>query len=189
MLIVGLGNPGKKYEGTYHNIGFYVVEALAKKLGVDFKQKGNQAIYAESYYNGEKLIIAKPQTYMNLSGECVKMLANSFHFTQEEILVIYDDIELPLGAVRIRRNGSGGSHNGMKNIVQEMETTSIARVRMGLGDDRGHRDLADYVLSKIPFEKLDILDKIIDKLTDSMIEYIKDKNIDRFMQKCNGLNV
>ena len=136
MLIVGLGNPGKKYEDTVHNMGFMTVDILLEKIGARLDKKGCDAEYCVQYIGGEKHIIAKPQTFMNLSGVSVKMLANSNKIPLNEVIVIYDDIDLPLGNVRVRREGSGGSHNGMKNIVAECASTAIPRVRIGVGDER-----------------------------------------------------
>lgn len=186
MLIVGLGNPGKQYERTIHNMGFMVVDTLLEKIGGKLDKKGGEALYSTQFIGGEKQIIAEPQTYMNLSGKSVKMLANSNKFEPQQILVIYDDIDLPLGNVRVRKEGSGGSHNGMKNIVAECGTTLIPRVRIGVGDERGNRDLKDYVLSKVGGEKLDILKKVFDKVADGIWQYMIDGDIDALMRKLNG---
>lgn len=186
MLIVGLGNPGKKYEDTVHNMGFMTVDVLLDKLGARLDKKGCEAEYCVQYIGGEKHIIAKPQTYMNLSGVSVKMLANSNKIPFEGALIIYDDIDLPLGNVRVRKEGSGGSHNGMKDIVAQCGTTAIPRVRIGVGDERGNRDLKDYVLSKVGKEKHVVLDKVFDKVADGIWQYIVDRDIDALMRKLNG---
>lgn len=186
MLIVGLGNPGKKYEDTVHNMGFMTVDVLLDKLGARLDKKGCEAEYCVQYIGGEKHIIAKPQTYMNLSGVSVKMLANSNKIPFEGALIIYDDIDLPLGNVRVRKEGSGGSHNGMKDIVAQCGTTAIPRVRIGVGDERGNRDLKDYVLSKVGKEKHAVLDKVFDKVADGIWQYIVDRDIDALMRKLNG---
>ncbi len=186
MLIVGLGNPGKKYEDTVHNMGFMTVDVLLDKLGARLGKKGCEAEYCVQYIGGEKHIIAKPQTYMNLSGVSVKMLANSNKIPFEGVLIIYDDIDLPLGNVRVRKEGSGGSHNGMKDIVAQCGTTAIPRVRIGVGDERGNRDLKDYVLSKVGKEKHAVLDKVFDKVADGIWQYIVDRDIDALMRKLNG---
>lgn len=123
---------------------------------------------------------------MNLSGVSVKMLANSNKIPFEGVLIIYDDIDLPLGNVRVRKEGSGGSHNGMKDIVAQCGTTAIPRVRIGVGDERGNRDLKDYVLSKVGKEKHAVLDKVFDKVADGIWQYIVDRDIDALMRKLNG---
>ena len=182
MLIVGLGNPGKKYEDTVHNMGFMTVDVLLDKLGAKLDKKGCEAEYCIQYIGGEKQIIAKPQTFMNLSGVSVKMLANSNKIPLENVIIIYDDIDLPLG----RKEGSGGSHNGMKNIIAECDSTAIPRVRIGVGDERGNRELKDYVLSKVGKQKHEILDKVFDKVADEIWRYMVDKDFDALMRNLNG---
>ncbi|MDE7070643.1 MAG: aminoacyl-tRNA hydrolase [Clostridia bacterium] len=186
MLIVGLGNPGKKYEDTVHNMGFMVVDVLLDKLGAKLDKKGCEAEYCIQYIGGEKQIIAKPQTFMNLSGVSVKMLANSNKIPLENTIIIYDDIDLPLGSARVRKEGSGGSHNGMKNIIAECGCTAIPRVRIGVGDERGNRELKDYVLSKVGKQKHEILDKVFDKVADGIWRYMVDKDFDALMRSLNG---
>lgn len=186
MLIVGLGNPGKQYERTVHNMGFMVTDCLLSKLGRTLDKSGCKAKYCVEYIGGKKQIIAQPQTYMNLSGESVKELMGSGKFLPEDVLVIYDDIDLPLGNVRVRREGSGGSHNGMKNIVAECGTTAIPRVRIGVGDERGNRDLKDYVLSKVSGERLTTLNKVFDKVAEGIWQYMVDGDFDALMRRLNG---
>ena len=186
MLIVGLGNPGKQYQDTVHNMGFMAVDVLLDKIGAKLDKKGCQAEYAVQFIGGEKHIIAKPQTYMNLSGVSVKMLAGSNKISLDEVLIIYDDIDLPLGSVRVRKEGSGGSHNGMKNIIAECGSTAIPRVRIGVGDERGNRDLKDYVLSKVGKQKREVLDKVFDKVAEGIWRYMVDKDIDLLMRTLNG---
>ncbi|MDE6189214.1 MAG: aminoacyl-tRNA hydrolase [Clostridia bacterium] len=185
MLIVGLGNPGKQYENTIHNMGFACVDKLLEKLGATLDKKGYDAQYCAQLIGGQKHIIAKPQTYMNLSGTSVKKLASYNNIDYADTLIIYDDIDLPLGKVRVRKDGSGGSHNGMKNIVAECGTTSIPRVRIGVGDERGSRDLKDYVLSKVGREKQAILDRVFDKTAEAIWQYMVDGDIDALMRALN----
>ena len=185
MLIVGLGNPGKQYENTIHNMGFLCVEKWLEKLGAKLDKKGNDALYCVQLIGGKKHIIAQPQTYMNLSGTSVKKLAGYNNVDYADTLIIYDDIDLTLGKVRVRKEGSGGSHNGMKNIVAECGTTAIPRVRIGVGDERGTRDLKDYVLSKIGKEKRAVLDKVFDKVSEAIWQYMIDGNIDALMRSLN----
>ncbi len=186
MLIVGLGNPGKQYERTVHNMGFMVTDCLLDKLGKTLDKSGCKAKYCVDYIGGKKQVIAQPQTYMNLSGESVKELMGANKFSAQEVLIVYDDIDLPLGNVRVRREGSGGSHNGMKNIVAECGTTAIPRVRIGVGDERGNRELKDYVLSKVGGEKLETLKKVFDKVADGIWQYMVDGDFDALMRKLNG---
>ncbi len=160
-IIIGLGNPESKYDKTYHNIGFECVDALAQKLGFSFDKKKCKALIAEGLHNGEKIMIVKPQTYMNLSGECVVQLKEKFK--DARILVIVDDIDLPKGNIRYREHGSAGTHNGLRSIVsyigQEFE-----RIKVGVGRDIS-LDLTDYVLSKYD-EKVfqPIIQKVVDEI-------------------------
>ncbi len=184
MIIVGLGNPGKKYENTHHNVGFMCIDALAEKLGVKFNKKGCSSEYGFISINGEMIVLAKPQTYMNLSGEAVKSLIANFKEDPKNVVIIFDDIEIPLGAIRVRKEGSGGTHNGMKNIILEVGTKDIPRIRIGLGVDKTI-DLKDYVLSPISKADMEIVNKSIEKINEALSDYIKDKDIEKLMQKCN----
>ena len=185
MIIVGLGNPGVKYEKTHHNAGFIAVDYIADKMGVKFNKKGCQAEYGFTSVNGEQIVLAKPQTYMNLSGEAVKGLIKYFKEEPQNTTIIYDDIELPLGTIRVRKNGSGGTHNGMKNIIQEVATQDIPRIRIGLGVDKS-MDLADYVLSNISKADMEIVMKACDKINAGIANYIKNGDFEKLMQSCNG---
>lgn len=187
MLIVGLGNPGKQYEKTVHNVGFMVVDRLLDKLGVKAKDKGHEAVFATTFCKGNKVIIAKPQTYMNLSGESVKQLVKYNDMNASDVVVVYDDIDLPLGAIRIRKEGSAGTHNGMKNVIANLGTTEVARIRVGVGDDRGKMQLKDYVLSNVCGEKKEKLDKVIDRVSQCLQDYIQDGDIEAVMRRYNGV--
>ncbi len=184
MIIVGLGNPGKKYENTHHNVGFMTIDKLADALNVKFNKKGCSSEYGFTSVNGEQIVLAKPQTFMNLSGEAVKSLMSHFKEDAENVLVIFDDIEIPLGAIRVRKEGSGGTHNGMKNIINEVGTKNIPRIRIGLGQDKS-MDLAAYVLSPISSKDMEIVNQSIDKIVEGIEGYIKDKDIEKLMQKVN----
>lgn len=168
-LIVGLGNPDKQYNWTYHNVGFMAIENLADKLGANFSKTYCKASIAEIYYNGEKYILAKPLTYMNLSGESVVMLKNKYKLDDKDIFVFCDDIDLPLGKFRIRESGSAGTHNGLRNIVLHIGT-NFNRIRIGIGRDERFSSLADFVLSKIPSDKLEVLDETIESAVKSTLE-------------------
>jgi PTH1 family peptidyl-tRNA hydrolase len=150
LLIVGLGNPGKQYEKTYHNLGFMALDFFSKKHQVELKKIKENTIIFEGQINQKKIILAKPQTYMNLSGTSVAKLAKRFQVEPKNILIIYDDVDLDEGAIRVREKGSAGTHNGMKNIVAQLGTTEFPRIRIGVGKDHiTNRSLADYVLSNI----------------------------------------
>lgn len=185
-LIVGLGNPDKKYFDTYHNIGFCFIDKLSSKLDIKVKKKECKSLTGEGFIEREeqqidpktgkiqtkiikeKIILAKPQTYMNLSGEAVLELVKKYKFSLDEILIVLDDIDIEAGTYRYRENGSGGTHNGLRNIVQLLKSQDFKRIRIGIGKDE-RMDLADYVLSKISKENKE-------KINDAMeraIEYLK----------------
>ncbi len=162
-LIVGLGNFESKYNKTYHNVGFRAVDFLAEKLGASFTKRMCDGVVAETFYNGEKVLLVKPLTYMNLSGICVEALARKFKIKEEDICIFVDDIDLPLGKIRFRESGSAGTHNGLKSIVGELGSTNFRRLKFGIGRDEKFADLADFVLSKIPEDILKIIDAEIEE--------------------------
>lgn len=147
-IIAGLGNPGKQYENTRHNVGFCVIDILADRMGVCVDEKKHKALCAKGVLEGEKLVLLKPQTFMNLSGESVRAAADFYKVEPEKILVIYDDVSLEPGQLRIRGKGSSGGHNGIKNIIAHLGTQEFPRVRVGVGEKPGRMDLTDYVLGR-----------------------------------------
>lgn len=177
MLIVGLGNPDKKYFNTYHNVGFAVMDKLADKLSLNIKDKECKALTATKYVNGEKVVFAKPMTYMNLSGEAVRELKGKYKLADEDILIIYDDIDLAVGATRVRKTGSGGTHNGMRNIVANLGE-KIPRLRIGIGRPAPPMELVDYVLSDIRGENRLKLDETIEHVAECLIKFVKDFDIE-----------
>lgn len=147
-LIVGLGNPGREYEKTRHNCGFRAVELLAQQLGCKIDRLKFQGLYAQTEYGGKKLFLLKPQTYMNLSGRSVLQLSAFFHIPPQRIIVMFDDISLEPGRLRVRPDGSAGGHNGIKSIIQELGSSDFPRVKIGVGaKPHPDYDLADWVLS------------------------------------------
>ena len=172
FLIVGLGNPDKKYFNTYHNIGFLTADKIANKLGVKFSKTYSKASVAEENLDGEKIIIAKPKTYMNLSGASVQSFKNKFKLKNNQILVVVDDIDLPKGTFRYREAGSAGTHNGMRSIVQNIGT-DFKRVRIGIKPKEKPFDLADYVLSNMDDQSREIIDEVIDLSADYILNHIK----------------
>ena len=151
-VIVGLGNPGTKYAGTRHNIGFDTVTALADKYSIKLKDKKFNGLIGEGFIEGEKVMLVQPQTYMNLSGECVGLIAGFYKLDAEDIIVICDDINLDTGRLRIRAKGSAGGHNGLKNIIAHLGTEAFPRIRIGVGEKTEGWDLADYVLARFSGE-------------------------------------
>ena len=147
-IVAGLGNPGPKYRHTRHNLGFDVIDLVAERLGVRLDREKGQGLIAEASFAGEKLLLVKPLTYMNRSGDCLYALARNKVETPDQVLVVVDEIHLPLGRVRIRRGGSAGGHNGLKSVIERLGSPEFPRVRLGVGQERRDRDLADYVLAK-----------------------------------------
>ena len=184
-LVVFLGNPGPKYAGTRHNAGFLTADAAEKRYGVSINRSRFKALTASCELGGEKVLFMKPQTYMNLSGESIAAYVNYYKVDPEsELLVIYDDISLDPGQLHIRKKGSAGGHNGMKNIIQHLGTDKFARIRVGIGDKPAGWDLADYVLA--PFSKADreLVDAGIGRAADAA-EMIVAGEIDRAMNTFN----
>lgn len=186
-LIVGLGNPEIRYENTFHNLGFMGLDVCARILKVEFTKEKCRALIGETKINGEKIILAKPLTYMNLSGESVSMLASFFKIPLKDIIVIYDDFDIPIGTVRIRQSGSAGTHNGMKNIVKELGSTEFSRIRIGFKPLKELKiPLIDFVLSGISEDDKAIILPAIERAGTAASEFAKGENTDKIMQKYNG---
>lgn len=168
FIIVGLGNPERKYDGTRHNIGFSAVTALADAAGISMDMRKHKAVCGKGYLEGQKVILAMPQTYMNLSGESVRELVDYYKVDPEtELIVIYDDIDLAPGKLRIRAKGSAGGHNGMKNIIAHLGTQTFARIRVGVGEKPKGWDLADYVLGRFAREEEPVIREALDQVVES----------------------
>lgn len=186
FLIVGLGNPGRQYEHTRHNVGFDVMDALADKYNINISEKKHKALYGKGMIAGQKVVLAKPQTFMNLSGESVAELLNYYKLDPEtEMLVIYDDISLAPGGIRIRKKGSAGGHNGIKNIIAQAGTQNFMRIKVGVGEKPKGWDLADYVLGH--FDEID-RKKVEEAFEDAVLatEMILQDNVDQAMNDFNG---
>lgn len=165
-IIVGLGNYGDKYAYTFHNMGFLAVDCLSDRLGIKLKTRECSSLTGVGSYKGEKLVLAKPLTYMNLSGKAVKELAARYKANTTDIIILFDDIDIARGTVRVRQSGSGGTHNGMRNIIAENGTENFPRVRIGIGRPPEHVPLADYVLSDVPPDERPALAEAIEKACD-----------------------
>lgn len=166
-LIAGLGNPGKEYERTRHNIGFEVIDELAARHHAALSTGKFGGAYASFHLNGEKVIILKPLTYMNLSGECIRPLMDYFDIPVEDLLVIYDDLDLPTGKVRLRQKGSGGGHNGMKSIIQHLGTSEFNRIRIGINRPPSGMRVPDYVLGRFSGEEWKMMQYVIGVCADA----------------------
>ena len=184
-VIVGLGNPGKQYEHTRHNVGFDVIDILAEEYGISVTKIKHKALIGEGRVGTEKVLLVKPQTYMNLSGETLIDIYNYYKVHPENIVVIYDDIDLDVGKIRIRKKGSAGTHNGMRSIIKCLGLSDFPRIRVGVSRPRPGQDLADFVLSRFRKEEADDLATGLDKAyraVDCMIR----ENIDKAMNQYNG---
>ncbi|MBE0601817.1 MAG: aminoacyl-tRNA hydrolase [Firmicutes bacterium] len=184
-LIVGLGNPGDKYDHTRHNAGFDVLSIMADKLGIrSAKRKGN-SLLMEAQIGGEKVILCKPQTYMNLSGSAVQELMAFYKLSPDQLLVIYDDIDIPQGYLRIRRGGSAGTHNGMRSILACLNFGDFARIRVGIGQNPGQYELADWVLSHYTTaDERQIAFEAYHQAADAAVEWVK-RGVESAMRKFN----
>ena len=182
-LIVGLGNPGKEYEKTRHNIGFMSVDYISQKKNVDFSKSKFSGVYAEYTENGEKVILLKPGKYMNLSGEVIRDYVNFFKIAIDDILVICDDLDTPVGSYRLRYKGSSGGHNGLKNIEQNLGTSNYKRIKVGISNNK-MLDTKDYVLGKFSNDEFVELNKIIELMPNIVDDFIK-IDFERLMSKYN----
>ena len=185
-LIVGLGNPGKEYEKTRHNCGFRALDILAGKLGCKVDKGKFQGLYGQINYNGRKLLLLKPLTYMNLSGRSVLQLSAYFHVPPQQIIVLFDDISLEPGRLRIRANGSAGGHNGIKSIISEVGSQDFPRVKIGVGG-KAHpeQDLADHVLSTFSASEEKDLSSALDRAADAAL-CIVEKGVPEAANRFNG---
>ena len=185
-LIAGLGNPGLQYEKTRHNAGFMAADKIAEKYGVQFTKRKFDSIYGEFTLGKTKVLLLKPQTYMNNSGSAVSAAAKFYKIPTDRIIIMFDDISLDVGKLRMRRKGSHGGHNGIKDIIELMGTDEIMRIKIGVGE-RTNRDydLKDWVLGKIPAEVLPDFEKALDRAADAAAEIIQN-GIDSAMNKYNG---
>ena len=184
-LVVGLGYPGSKYSKTRHNIGFRVVEALAERNGARLDTDKQKGLIGKGTIGGEKVIFAKPLTYMNLSGECVRAVADFYKIPAENVIVVFDDISLDVGKLRIRKKGSAGGHNGIKSIIAHLGGENFPRLKFGVGDKPSGMDLADYVLGNFSAADEQILKQAIDRACDA-VECMVTEGSDSAMNKFNG---
>lgn len=184
-IIVGLGNPGKKYEHTRHNVGFDVIDRFAEKHDIKVDRLKHKALIGEGRIAGEKVVLIKPQTYMNLSGESLISAVNFYKPDMDKVVVVYDDIDIDIGHIRIRKKGSAGSHNGMKSIISNLSTQDFPRFRVGVGRPESGRDLADFVLSRVSKTEEDKMMESIDN-TVSALEVMIESDLDLAMNRYNG---
>ena len=182
-IIAGLGNPGKEYENTKHNVGFLTIDILAEKYDIKVNKIKFKGLIGEGMIGTEKVILVKPQTYMNLSGQCIREIVAFYKLDMEDLVVIYDDIDLPMGNLRIRKKGSAGTHNGMRSIIYDLQDDGFPRVRVGIGGER-KGDLANYVISGFSGDDRKLIEEAIVKAADAVTCLVED-GIDRAMVDYN----
>lgn len=186
-IIVGLGNPGKKYENTRHNIGFITLDYLADRHGIKITKIKHKALVGEGNISGQKVLLVKPQTYMNLSGNSVREVMEYYKADIENLLVIYDDIDIPSGSVRIRKKGSAGTHNGMRSVVYDLQSDQFPRIRIGMGNNK-NADLKDFVVGGFSKGEKEIFERAVVHTADA-IECFLQFGIDKAMNEYNTKGV
>ncbi len=186
FLIVGLGNPGDKYENSRHNVGFMAIDKLADKLNIKVDKLKFKGLFGQGTYRGEKIILLKPQTFMNNSGESVVQFFNYYKLEPEELIVLVDDIDIEFGMVRVRKKGSAGTHNGMKSLVQHLGHGDFPRIKIAVGKKPSYMDLANFVLGKFSKDEESILEKEIDLAVEAALDIV-DHGIDHSMNTTNSI--
>lgn len=185
LFIIGLGNPGTKFKGTRHNIGFEVIERLAQEYHINVDRKKHQAFVGQGTIKGEKVILIKPQTYMNLSGQAIADVLKFYKETPDKVIVIYDDTSLDIGRLRIRQRGSAGGHNGIKNIIAHFKSQEFDRIKVGVGEKPPGYDLADYVLSRFGTTEIKTMKKSVELAAKACVMMI-DEGSDKAMNIYNN---
>lgn len=184
-LLIGLGNPGREYRDTRHNIGFMLIDRLIVRLNARGMKMQSKAIVTTATYEDRKLILAKPQTYMNLSGQSAQGLLNFYKIPVENMLIAHDDLDIPYGAIRIRPKGGPGGQGGMASTISQLGTKDFPRLRLGIGRPPGRMDPAAYVLQDFSREEMKVLSEIVDRAADAALEFVKN-GLNAAMNKYNG---
>jgi PTH1 family peptidyl-tRNA hydrolase len=185
FLVAGLGNPGQAYRHNRHNAGFMVVDRLAKRLGVVFSKMESKALVTRGEYQGKRILIAKPRTFMNLSGQAIGALQRFYKLPLENLLVVYDDVDLLLGTIRIRPGGGSGGHNGMGSIIERLGSEEFPRLRLGIDRPPGRMEAADYVLQDFSSADLEFIEPVMEKAVDAILAFVAD-GLDTAMNRYNG---
>ncbi len=185
FLIAGLGNPGLRYRHNRHNVGFMVVDRLAARLGETFSRLESRALVTKCTHQGHRLLLAKPQTYMNISGQSIAALVRFYKIPYQNLLVVYDDIDLPLGTLRLRPSGSSAGQKGMQSTLERLATEDIPRLRVGIGRPPGRQEAGDHVLKNFSRQEAEILPIILDRAVDAILTFTSD-GIERAMNLYNG---
>lgn len=184
--IVGLGNIGKKYEDTRHNVGFMVVDEFLNKHNIALDKQKFKGNYTIATINGEKVLIIEPMTYMNLSGEAVRPLMDYYKVDIDDLVVLYDDLDMPQGRIRIRQKGSAGGQNGMRSIIQHLGTQEFKRIRLGIGRPEGRKPVVDYVLQKFSPDEMITMQKVIDHTIEALETFVGGEKFENVMNQYNG---
>lgn len=188
FLIVGLGNPGARYRSTYHNLGFMVADAFARANKLKFTGRECDAVTAKGRVGGSEVVVAKPQTFMNLSGVSVRKLVAKYCADESELIVVYDDADLPVGRMRLREEGSAGTHNGMRSVVSELGTTSFRRLKIGIANARFAEhgvDIADFVLSRIDYADKKTIEECVETAASALVDLASGADIMRVEERIN----
>lgn len=185
FLIAGLGNPGRRYQKTRHNIGFMTLDHLAKRLGESFTRVESKALVAKAMHQGCRLILVKPQTYMNDSGKAIGALVRFYKIPCENLMIVYDDVDLPIGTLRMRPTGGSAGQKGMKSIIQHLGTQDFPRLRIGIDRPPGRMDAAAYVLQPFAKDETDIIQAALESAADSILAYVT-QGLENAMNRYNG---
>jgi PTH1 family peptidyl-tRNA hydrolase len=183
-LIVGLGNPGREYEKTRHNIGFEVIDRLSERLSISLTHSKLKGLYGIGQVNGEKVLLLKPLTYMNLSGESIRAIMDYYDIDLEDLIVIYDDLDLPVGKIRLRQKGSAGGHNGIKSTIAHIGSQQFNRIRVGINRPSNGQSIVDYVLSRFTKEEMELMEGVIEKCSEACEAALRQP----FLQVMNEFN-
>ncbi|MBI5189705.1 MAG: aminoacyl-tRNA hydrolase [Nitrospirae bacterium] len=183
-IIVGLGNPGEKYAATRHNLGFMVLDRLASKCRAGFDNRAHRAFVCRCRVAGVDAVLVKPQTFMNLSGEAVAPVIRDAKAGPEDLVVVFDDLDLELGRVRVRKSGGDGGHNGIKSIIEHLDTGNFVRVRLGIGRPEGRQDASEHVLSPFLEEELPVVAEVLDRAVEAVMSVVRE-GPDRAMNRFN----
>ncbi|NSW92538.1 MAG: aminoacyl-tRNA hydrolase [Firmicutes bacterium] len=184
-IIAGLGNPGIKYRNTRHNVGFDTIDMLSEKFDINVKQLKHKALIGDGYIEDKKVLLVKPQTYMNASGESIRDIVEWYKICMKWLILVYDDVDLPLGKIRVRRSGSAGTHNGMKSIIYQLQSDAFPRVRIGIGKPPEGMDIVGHVLGKFTKDERAVIDNSIVRAAEAVVTIIK-SGVDEAMARFNG---
>lgn len=185
FLVAGLGNPGRKFEHNRHNVGFMLLNRLASRLGVNFGSVESKALVAKSSFLGERVILVKPQTYMNNSGAAVSSMVHFYRVPMDNLLVAYDDVDLPLGILRLRPSGGSAGQKGMQSIIERLGVEEFPRLRIGTGRPPGRMEAADYVLQDFPSDETELLTDTLDRAIEAVLTFLQ-YGLERAMNSYNG---